>query len=209
MAKISVDSEALLDAVSIVQNIADRTNLLAMNAAIEASHAGTAGKGFAVVAGEIRKLAESSAREGANIATVLSQLKQLIVSISSASESTNTDFQHVFTLLTGVGDQERVITNAMEEQSEGGTLILAAVGEINGITARVKDGSARMLEGSRVVLSEMDSVAGMADEIGDGMGEIVTGTDEINVAIHNVNKIVQSTSNSIARVMSEITKFSV
>jgi len=207
MGKMQTDSESLLEAAAIIQGIADQTNLLAMNAAIEAAHAGEAGKGFAVVADEIRKLSENSAVEGKTIASVLTKLREQIDSVASSSEVTQSGFQRIFDLLSAVGEQEAVIKNAMQEQDSGGAQILEANGEINGITARVKDAAARMLALSHDVRGEMARLSGFSAEMGNGMNEIATGTDEVNAAVQNVNHIAQATSDSISDLTAEVGKF--
>lgn len=209
MNRLRGDSEGLLEAVDIIQGISSQTNLLAMNAAIEAAHAGDYGKGFAVVADEIRKLAENSSTQGKTIAKVLKKLKDQIREVAGSSGKTQGDFESIFLLMNDVGNQESVIKNAMEEQDVGSSQVLEAIAEINSITAQVRDGSSRILEGSRIVVGEMERLSDITKEMGDGMDEIVTSTDGINEAIQGVNQIAQNTSGSILRVSEETARFTV
>ena len=123
-------SAGLVEASSVVQSIASQTNLLAMNAAIEAAHAGDAGKGFAVVAGEIRKLAEQSNEQGKKINTQLSELQELIQNVSTNTKSVQNQFEVIFDLTSKVQQQESVIKNAMDEQNAGSTQVLQSISEI-------------------------------------------------------------------------------
>ena len=207
--KISDDSKGLLDASTIIQNIASQTNLLAMNAAIEAAHAGETGKGFAVVSGEIRKLAEDSSTQGKRISDVLTNLSNLIATIAESATAIQKQFEIIFTNTEAVNKQEAVIKNAMEEQSAGSQQILDAMGQINSITSQVKNEAATMDEGGRQILEEMSKLARLTAEINSGMNEMTAGVNDINNAIQEVNLKSKDNSQSITKVSTEIGKFKV
>ena len=208
MGDIEKQSDGLMDAVAIIKGIADQTNLLAMNAAIEAAHAGASGKGFAVVADEIRKLAENAANEGNAITSVLQNLKRRISETVASSEKTRVQFDRILELLAEVRNQETVIRNAMEEQDAGGASVLEAIRIIDGITAQVRASAAEMIRGSSDAMASMTRLSGIAEEMRAGMDEMSIGADEINEAIHAVSGITQNTKNSISRVSEEVSKFS-
>ncbi|MDR1149852.1 MAG: methyl-accepting chemotaxis protein, partial [Spirochaetaceae bacterium] len=93
--QIARESEGLLEINAVMENIASQTNLLSMNAAIEAAHAGEAGKGFAVVADEIRKLAESSGEQSKTISSVLKKIKDSIDKITRSTDAVLNKFEAI------------------------------------------------------------------------------------------------------------------
>jgi len=207
--EISRESEGLLEINSVMQNISSQTNLLSMNAAIEAAHAGESGKGFAVVADEIRKLAESSSEQSKTISTVLKKIKESIDKISNSTENVLNKFESIDTNVRTVAQQEDNILHAMEEQGEGSKQILEGIGNVNKITNQVRTGSSEMLEGSQEVIKESLNLEKVTQEISSGMGEMATGADQINIAVTQVNDISTKNRDAIAKLIKEVNRFKV
>ena len=202
-------SSGLLEASSIIQSVAQQTNLLAMNAAIEAAHAGESGKGFAVVADEIRKLAEKSNTQGKSIKTQLQELQNAINDVVNNTKEVEQQFGVIFNLTSTVKDQENVIKNAMEEQTEGGTQVLQAISEIKDTTEAVKNGSIELLEGGKQVGEEMKILSGVTAEINGAMNEIASGTEQINNVVSTINGASAANKVNVDSLSKEINKFKI
>jgi methyl-accepting chemotaxis protein len=207
--EIARESEGLLEINSVMENIASQTNLLSMNAAIEAAHAGDAGKGFAVVADEIRKLAEDSGEQSKTIGDVLKRIKDSIDKITSSTENVLFKFKAIDSGVRIVAEQEENIRSAMEEQGEGSRQILEGIGNVNEITRQVKDGSNKMLEGAKEVIQESNNLEKATQEITSGMNEMASGADQINVAVNHVNEISAKNREGIDILTREVGKFKV
>jgi methyl-accepting chemotaxis protein len=207
--EIARESEGLLEINAVMENIASQTNLLSMNAAIEAAHAGEAGKGFAVVADEIRKLAENSGEQSKTISTVLKKIKDAIDKITKSTDEVLNKFEAIDNGVKTVSEQTENIRNAMEEQSVGSQQILEVMGQLNEITREVKTGSDEMLEGSKEVIQEGKNLELVTQEITNGMNEMATGAEQINVAVNRVNEISGQNKDNINVLVKEVSRFKV
>ena len=207
--KIAEESGSLMEASNVIQHIASQTNLLAMNAAIEAAHAGEAGKGFAVVADEIRKLSEDSAMQGKTITATLKSLTGEIETLSSSSKIVEEKFNLIFELAEQVKSMSDVLTAAMREQEHGSKEILSAIKNINTVTTEVQAGSEEMLKGGEGAVQEMHKLDELTHIITDSMNEMASGAVQINNAVQEVNAMTQKNRNSIERLAAEVGKFKV
>jgi methyl-accepting chemotaxis protein len=200
-------SEGILQASSIIQNIASRTNLLAMNAAIESAHAGEAGKGFAVVAEEIRKLAEQSGDQSKAIDENLRSLSEAIAGITTDINLVQTAFESIYDLSQKVREQETVIANAMEEQNSGNQQVLEAMRSISDSTQEVKNGSAEMLVGGEQILKEMRNLSEVTTVISDNMNQINDFSQQISDAVAITTASTNSTQENLKGIMKELETF--
>ena len=207
--RIAEESGGLLEASSVIQHIASQTNLLAMNAAIEAAHAGEAGKGFAVVADEIRKLAEESSAQGKTITATLKVLSGEIETLSSSSKTAEEKFNIIFSLSEQVKNMSQRLMEAMREQENGSREVLTAIRDINTVTNQVNDGSAEMLRGGENVAQEMQKLDELTRVISDSMNEMASGAVQISNAVTEVNEITQKNKRSIENLSNEVKKFKV
>ncbi len=207
--QIAERSDALLEASLIIQNIASQTNLLAMNAAIEAAHAGETGKGFAVVADEIRKLAEESNAQGKQIGGVLKESIEIIRTLIAAGNGAEQTFDKVYELATRISDQEDFITRSMQDQMNANKEVLAAIKDINITTNTVQAGSSEMLSGSGEVAQEMNKLDGLTQVITNSMDEMSAGAIQINNAVVEVNELVQKNKESIEILANKVKEFTI
>jgi methyl-accepting chemotaxis protein len=199
--EIVTQSQALQEANKIISTIAAQTNLLAMNAAIEAAHAGEAGRGFSVVADEIRKLAESSSTESQKIRSELQQIVQTINRIVSDSEASGSAFTEVSRRINETEKLVIEVNNAIHEQKTGAGQVMDSLRVMNDITAKVSGGSREMSQGSEAMLQEMGILQGNA-------GEIETRMEDMSDSIKSLNSGAQEVSNLAGNTRSSIQKIS-
>jgi methyl-accepting chemotaxis protein len=205
--EINKKSEGLLEINAVMENIASQTNLLSMNAAIEAAHAGDAGKGFAVVAEEIRKLAESSGEQSKTISNIVTKIKDSIDKISLSTNEALLNFGAINEGVKQVTSQETTVRQAMEEQGAQSKSILEYLDNLDKITGKIKLSAEAMLLGSYDVIVEDETLEQVTLEIENGIKEIASGAEQIDGSVNRVNDISMQNKNQIDTLMVAIAHF--
>ncbi|EMB25888.1 methyl-accepting chemotaxis protein [Treponema denticola] len=207
--KIAEESGSLIEASNVIQHIASQTNLLAMNAAIEAAHAGEAGRGFAVVADEIRKLAEESSLQGKSISSALKKFSEEISILASSSKTVEEKFNAIFSLAENVKSMSSSVMAAMRAQESGSHKVLSAIHDINNITVDVQTGSGEMLKAGEDAVKEMNRLEGLTQIINNSIQEMSAGTSQIQTSCSEVKGISQKNKMNIEALAQEVGKFKI
>jgi methyl-accepting chemotaxis protein len=207
--QIEQESEMLQEANTAIASIANQTNLLAMNAAIEAAHAGEAGKGFSVVADEIRKLSETSSTQSKTIGTQLNKIKESITSVVAASTESSKAFNAVTEGIRNTDELVRQIKNAMEEQKEGSKQITETLHSMNDSTTEVRTASAEMSAGNKAILDEVKNLQEATVGMKDSMAEMSAGARKINDTGKALMEVAERVKTSIKNIGGQIDQFKV
>ena len=207
--QISEQSKMLVQANSVISQIASETNLLAMNAAIEAAHAGEAGKGFSVVAEEIRKLAENSGAQTKTISAELKGITDSIQAVVSLSHASSAAFGDIVEHLSTTDMIIREINNAMDEQQTASKQIFEALGDMKNHSLEVSEKANDMSDGINNVAKDMNTVSQISSTIYGSMDEMTAGAQQIGSATQNVSDLARQTRDGIDLMSQKLSLFKV
>ncbi len=188
---VSNQSEHLLETNEIINSIASQTNLLAMNAAIEAAHAGEAGKGFSVVSDEIRKLAENASEQSKAVEMELRKVVDTIGTIVHASDTADKAFGDVAKQIKEANGLIQEIRMAMKEQTQGSQQVLEALDDIQNITVQIRDGSLEMNQGAAMILKEMARLEDISLKVQRSTQDIARSSETIGLTIEEIQGVTE------------------
>ncbi len=209
IAEIETQSKLLNDANTVIADIASQTNLLAMNAAIEAAHAGEAGKGFAVVADEIRKLSETSTSQSRTIGDQLKHIQETINTVVTQTQRGVQDYTHLAQEVRVTDDLVKQIKSAMTEQQEGSAQITDALHNMNDSTMQVQQASLQVAAGSKAIMDEIVSLQKETASMRQSMSDMTSGAGKIEETGAALSDIASVMERAITEIGTQVDQFEV
>jgi methyl-accepting chemotaxis protein len=186
---VSQSVSSVRSMIDVIDDIAARTNLLAMNAAIEAAHAGASGKGFAVVAQEIRKLAVSTAENASNISQTLNNLVKKIHEAELSSKDIGEAFAGIAKNSSQVQEAFLEIFASTKELDAGAQDMLESTGNLSRITNSITGGASEMRLASKEITDTLVIASEMVQNTNSGVKQISKTAEQLNTATGKITDL--------------------
>jgi len=206
---VEKESQALATMNKVISDVATQTNLLSMNAAIEAAHAGEAGRGFAVVAQEIRKLAETTAQQSRSSEEAILLLQKRIKEIVTSASHVDESFNGMIDIIHHVEEITANLKNATQEQATGSNQLLTSISAINSITSDVEDGAQTMKASATEAVGTCKLLTGLSCNVGDKVAKCSEGVKSLTNNSDSVAMIVENTKFAVDQLEKSINPFKV
>jgi methyl-accepting chemotaxis protein len=189
MELIRGSAERVAELGAIIGDVADRTNLLGMNASIEAAHAGASGRGFAVVAGEIRALSVEAGKSARVIGDTLKEIRASIASTASRSGEALASFRRISESIEGFSLMIEELLASIQELSAGSKDVVAAVEVVAQLTRSTEAAVDRSGDGMDESLRGMDAVAEIASRVRVQSSEMSARFDDMREDAEEVRRL--------------------
>jgi len=207
MDESSRSTELIAEMIGVINDVASRTNLLAMNAAIEAAHAGTYGRGFSVVADEIRKLAEQTADNAKSIGETIGRVVSGIEKASTVTRESSGTIAEVISGIGAVAGGMNETLLGLKEMSIGNTQIIESLGALNKMTEEVKSSGSGMRQGTEDIGASIRRIIEITEENKRGIEEMAAGIREISDSMAALSDLSVRNSSNIATLDDAMRKF--
>jgi methyl-accepting chemotaxis protein len=202
-------SGRLAEASDVISAIAERTNLLAMNAAIEAAHAGEAGKGFAVVADEVRTLAESTTERSGEVQETLREVNEVVAAMRDRADDAESAFGKMRLLIEeAAGLEETMRLSVAEERSEGDRVI-GELDHMESISRRVRNGAEAIRKGSRSIGEGITDIERSGAELRELSGGVDAEAESLSAVAAQLRAGAERNGRLAASVRDETARFTV
>jgi methyl-accepting chemotaxis protein len=205
--RINVGADSMLEMIQVIDAVAGQTNILAMNAAIEAAHAGDLGRGFSVVADEIRKLAESTAANAGEISTTLGSVVEGIGSAADRSRAANVLFEGI---LKGAHNVERGMEESLvglKDLSLGNEQITSAIGELHDTSALVRGSGAKIAQRLDEIAAATEETSRIASDDARAIREAVQGLGQITESISALSALSYRNAEAVSGIEEHLAGF--